>query len=257
MRASVLRKKCGKCHKLLPLSAFKRNTSCKMQRAGTCKRCINEARLLSGRKCTQAQAATRRNTALRRRNERHVFVWRCLMRMECAHCGERDPAVLAFHHREPGSKARSVSYLAKNGGSIEALLLEMSKCDVLCANCHAREHNVRLLSIPSEHRDEQQRDYAASTLLDAMSDVLRSFPEDWYYRAHNGGGRMAHALPPRMATCSDCGCIVLARHVRCQSCTLKRLRRVVRGVDRGLPGPAQKHQRCARVSVGEIRNQGG
>lgn len=61
----------------------------------------------------------------------------------CAHCGERDPIVLQFHHRDPGSKHRRLVDIQHSRGnwvslSYEALYAEMEKCEVLCANCHLR-----------------------------------------------------------------------------------------------------------------------
>jgi hypothetical protein len=59
----------------------------------------------------------------------------------CADCGETDPIVLAFHHRNPEEKRGAVvdliSRLQSNTG---VLLAEIAKCDILCANCHLRRH---------------------------------------------------------------------------------------------------------------------
>lgn len=56
----------------------------------------------------------------------------------CLHCGERDGQCLDFHHRDPESKVAEVSKLARMG--IGPALIEAEKCDVLCANCHAKHH---------------------------------------------------------------------------------------------------------------------
>lgn len=56
----------------------------------------------------------------------------------CSICGFDHPAALQFHHRDPSTKDMDVS--AAIGWSIDRLLKEIEKCDVLCANCHAILH---------------------------------------------------------------------------------------------------------------------
>jgi len=55
----------------------------------------------------------------------------------CARCGGRDwPArVFDFHHRDPSTKDIPPHRLPHDAGW-KRLLLEIAKCDVLCANCH-------------------------------------------------------------------------------------------------------------------------
>jgi|SRR6185312_3407589 len=56
----------------------------------------------------------------------------------CA-CGESDPVCLDFHHAR-GGKDISISRAVKNGLSIETIKLEISKCVVVCSNCHRKLH---------------------------------------------------------------------------------------------------------------------
>lgn len=58
----------------------------------------------------------------------------------CARCSETDPACLDFHHRDEAEKTANVSELVSNGRSKAAISKEMKRCDVLCANCHRKEH---------------------------------------------------------------------------------------------------------------------
>ena len=60
----------------------------------------------------------------------------------CADCGETDPVVLELHHRDPSTKSFDVG----NGFVShvwEAVLAEIAKCDVVCANCHRRRHRAQ------------------------------------------------------------------------------------------------------------------
>lgn len=58
----------------------------------------------------------------------------------CADCGESHPACLHFHHRDPREKDFTIANAASWGWGIQRILQEIQKCDVLCANCHAKRH---------------------------------------------------------------------------------------------------------------------
>lgn len=60
----------------------------------------------------------------------------------CVDCGEQDIRVLEFDHvRGNGVKHRGVMYLAgRYGWQHEKTQAEVAKCDLRCANCHARRH---------------------------------------------------------------------------------------------------------------------
>lgn len=58
----------------------------------------------------------------------------------CQRCGEHDPRVLDYHHRDPRGKLGKVSRAIKDRWSRARIRAEIRKCDLLCANCHRREH---------------------------------------------------------------------------------------------------------------------
>mgnify|MGYP001200952784 CR=1 FL=1 len=58
----------------------------------------------------------------------------------CRECGADDPVILDWHHRNPDEKEYSVSNAIWQGLSRQRILIEILKCDCLCANCHRREH---------------------------------------------------------------------------------------------------------------------
>jgi len=58
----------------------------------------------------------------------------------CAHCGERHPACLDFHHEDPSQKEYLISYIAYSGWGLARIKQEIAKCTVLCANCHRKLH---------------------------------------------------------------------------------------------------------------------
>lgn len=74
------------------------------------------------------------------RNRRFFAQW--LSQQECLVCGENDPLVLVCHHRDSAEKVENVATMVQHRYSIEKIKQEIAKCDVLCHNCHAREHYV-------------------------------------------------------------------------------------------------------------------
>jgi hypothetical protein len=64
----------------------------------------------------------------------HLAVIQAMKNVPCADCGQRfDPVCMDFDHRDPSQKQFTIA-----GGysrSLEALLDEIAKCDIVCANC--------------------------------------------------------------------------------------------------------------------------
>lgn len=68
-----------------------------------------------------------------------LMVYKFLKEHPCVHCGETDPVVLEFHHRDGEQKEATIAYLVRHRWARVAG--EIAKCDVTCANCHRRHHN--------------------------------------------------------------------------------------------------------------------
>ncbi len=58
--------------------------------------------------------------------------------LKCAICIESEPCCLTFHHMIPSEKDLDVTAAITNGWSKERIMKEISKCRVLCRNCHAK-----------------------------------------------------------------------------------------------------------------------
>ncbi len=56
----------------------------------------------------------------------------------CKYCGEKHPACLLFHHVR-GKKIFNVSCCYHRCG-LGKLKKEIKKCEIVCANCHAKLH---------------------------------------------------------------------------------------------------------------------
>ncbi|WP_440988371.1 homing endonuclease associated repeat-containing protein [Haloarchaeobius baliensis] len=86
--------------------------------------------------------AHNRNRTLTRRARLRRWVNELKADAGCSNCGESDPACLDYHHRDGVDKDMNVSQLISYGYGMDALQEEIAKCDVLCANCHRKEHFV-------------------------------------------------------------------------------------------------------------------
>src|SRR4030095_15724448 len=78
-----------------------------------------------------------RNVKKRKKAARVVareYVWQYLSTHSCVSCGESDPRVLEFHHRDSAQKYRDLARMVGDGLSTGRLQSEMDQCDVYCGN---------------------------------------------------------------------------------------------------------------------------
>jgi hypothetical protein len=62
--------------------------------------------------------------------------------VSCSLCGEERNPCLDFHHRDKDEKSMEVSSMPNQGYGKEAIVEEIEKCDIICANCHRVEHST-------------------------------------------------------------------------------------------------------------------
>lgn len=90
-----------------------------------------------------------RNAVRRNEDKRFAYLKKYIDKVKsnnkCMECGYDTPGALTFHHRS-GIKIHDVAntkFWHTNGG-VEAMKLEMDKCDILCSHCfHIRTRNNR------------------------------------------------------------------------------------------------------------------
>lgn len=73
--------------------------------------------------------------------------------LHCEKCGNSDYRVLEFHHLNPSEKTDTVSNILRASSSWRKLMIEVKKCQCLCANCHRILHyedtrNIRSIAQP-------------------------------------------------------------------------------------------------------------
>jgi hypothetical protein len=84
-----------------------------------------------------------RQQGKKRRRRRMLRAWLYEYKREecaCRRCGEQHPGCLDFHHVDEAEKTDSVAELVNQGFAKDAIRAEIDKCEVLCANCHRKEH---------------------------------------------------------------------------------------------------------------------
>jgi hypothetical protein len=131
-------KSCGSCGLVKPVSMFPFKNKELRKRSSTCLACMaaygrehyarNRAKYL--------EKAHRSRGRVRAKNDERILAY--LLEHPCVDCGESDPLVLDFDHREPSMKSDEVSRMVRSR-PWRVVLEEIEKCDVRCANCHRRK----------------------------------------------------------------------------------------------------------------------
>ena len=130
-------KKCSGCLEELSLDCFSFKSRSKGTLQAKCKKCHSDYRKLhynSNRSYYIKKAKDRRHED-RERNRQFIIDF--LSDKQCAACGEDDPVVLEFDHQR--DKVAAISKMINECYSIAAILQEIEKCEILCANCHRRK----------------------------------------------------------------------------------------------------------------------
>ena len=122
---------CPECGDSYPLSDFvSRNPRCR-----PCRSAYGKEHYRKNRDYYKAKARRRQKDVV---NQNKQWLLDYLLDHPCVDCGEADPVVLEFDHRDASDKVAAVSTLARSGYSLSAVQREVAQCDVRCANCHRR-----------------------------------------------------------------------------------------------------------------------
>jgi hypothetical protein len=65
------------------------------------------------------------------------WLWDHKAAVGCVTCGENNPKCLDYHHLYPDKKKFSIGSVPSSIPTY-AIIIEMKKCVVLCANCHRK-----------------------------------------------------------------------------------------------------------------------
>lgn len=122
-------KKCNTCNTIKPIECFNRNKAKPDGLANKCKDC-NREYLKNHYKSNKEYYSEKRE---RNRAEYKKKFYEFLKTKSCQVCGNSDIRVLEFDHVR--DKKFNISAKMANM-PLENLMSEISKCEILCANCH-------------------------------------------------------------------------------------------------------------------------
>ena len=117
---------------------------------GLCGSCgkINDRKTVSCSSCTNSRSiweAKNRSSRTKQKQKivdgRRAIIDKIKSDNGCYLCGyNKSPRALQFHHTDPNNKVGAISMMLRNCVSMELILDEISKCSVICANCHSELH---------------------------------------------------------------------------------------------------------------------
>ena len=126
---------CARCRTAKPLSEFPIKNAVRGTYRSYCRPCCSDYGKEHYRKNTAAYMARAKVRSPFDRKRNREFVAAYLAAHPCVDCGEADPVVLEFDHRDPGTKKAEVGRLMNNT-TVGVVRAEIEKCDVRCGNCH-------------------------------------------------------------------------------------------------------------------------
>jgi len=123
------------CHLSLPCTEFNRRATAPDGLQPRCRACCR--RWYEEHRAAHIANVYRRKVAYRR-----VLIGKVREYLEthpCVDCGERDVRCLEFDHRVRATKFSTIAKMVCRTSSWSAILREIEKCDVRCANCHRKK----------------------------------------------------------------------------------------------------------------------
>ena len=134
-------KHCARCKEFKREEEFNWRWKMLGRRQSICRDCQRLQRREHYECHQEAEIARSYEITKRRREEADRFIYEYLSNSKCADCGEYDFSVLTFDHVK-GEKM-DISQMAGQGYSINAIVKEIARCDVVCFNCHMRREQQR------------------------------------------------------------------------------------------------------------------
>ena len=126
-------KHCPQCGKLKSKNQFSIRRKNKDGLQNLCKECKRKY----DRDYFQEHKENRMKLVSKRKQETREWFQDYLQDKKCMLCGFDHLGALEFHHRDPSKKFDTIcNMVSKKGYSKAKIMIEINKCDILCANCH-------------------------------------------------------------------------------------------------------------------------
>ena len=124
---TVPTKACKRCKKVKPITEYSKAGSRQDGMQPWCKPCVK----LRDHERYSQDKNKHRSWNVKRRDRYYDMLTKYLEKHPCVDCGEADPIVLEFDHRDPTIKDGEVTKMI-GVAAWEKVLEEMAKCDVVC-----------------------------------------------------------------------------------------------------------------------------
>lgn len=138
-------KVCSSCKVEKPALDFGKKSASKDGLQSMCKVCHNEYNKVwySDVENHRAQRVrvTEYNSRARKITQDNIIEY--LVTHPCVDCGETDPIILEFDHRDPSEKSFEIGEMNHLRLAWRRIELEIQKCDVRCCNCHRRRTSAQ------------------------------------------------------------------------------------------------------------------
>ncbi len=131
-------KTCSKCGLNKPLENFNFKNRKQRMRNSHCRNCTKIASKKAYRKRRQYYISENNRLKKIRKRKIMVFLKSYAKSKGCIDCHESDPTVLQFDHVR-GSKKNNIGTMLAETARLDKIQDELKKCEVRCANCHARK----------------------------------------------------------------------------------------------------------------------
>jgi len=132
-------KKCVKCKQIKPVQQFNFKNKEKGRRNGRCKECTRKDIMAAYYKNRDYYLQYRARHNKKVLLQKQKFLYNYFQSHPCVDCGIDDPIVLQFDHVRGEKKGAVSNMLYSRGCSMKTIIAEIEKCEIRCANCHARK----------------------------------------------------------------------------------------------------------------------
>lgn len=133
---------CNACAGTKPFEEFAWKNKAKGTKQSCCRSCANLASKENYKANKERHIKVVCCANKRRAKQYRLLIQNFKLTLKCNRCPENHPAVLDFHHTDPSAKEMAISCMVQKGFGLKKIQEEISKCEVLCSNCHRKHHWV-------------------------------------------------------------------------------------------------------------------